>query len=337
MKIVLINAPFKDSLGNWIALPPDCYGGIQWCVTMILRGYLDLGHVIYLLGAPNTQIKHPNLNVINVAFPEDIFNWLEKLSNKIDIDIIHDHSNNVFVHEKLQLNFPVVATSHLTGTPRNADYHVFLSKAQQKQANISPSHIIRIPIDPRYYNFSEIKENYFLFLGRVSPWKGVYEAALFSHKARVKLVIAGPAWETEYLSKIFFKFKDSVEYIGEVAGEKRKKLIANAKAILVFSQTIEGPWGDIWCEPGSTVVSEGAISGTPIISTNNGCLAEIVPPVGTVIKEEDLLKLSYEQCKEIISNLQCPINVRSYALKKWHYLNIANEYIKLFEKLINDN
>jgi glycosyltransferase involved in cell wall biosynthesis len=332
MNIVLINMAFKNNSGEWIPLPPRGYGGIQWYVYHIMIGYLDLGHRVWLLGAPTTKFQHKNLIIEDVAEPEEISKWLSKNVTKNNIDIIHDHTNRIFGTEE-KYGCPIVSTHHFTGNPQKSDFNVFVSYTQRFVAKHTSAMVIRVPVDPREYSFSKKKEDFLLYIGRVSKWKGVYEAAYFAHKSSLKLKIAGPAWEQDYFDKILSDFP-TIEYVGEVGGEERKKLLANAKAVLVFSTSVDGPWGDKWCEPGSTVVSEAAVSGTPVISSDNGCLKEIVPDVGRVIPESEIMNLDSKHCEAILESLPNPYDIRSIAIKKWGYLHIANEYIDYFHRII---
>lgn len=334
MNIALVNIPSKDNMGNWRPLPPGGYGGIQWYVFILLNGYLELGCKVWLLGAPFTKMKHKNLFVQNVADSEDIYNWLKKSVIRYNINIIHDHSNMIFSINECNFDCVVVATSHFTGIPSKADYNTFVSFAQRTQAQNNSSPVIRVPVHPHYYHFSSLKEDYLLYLGRISPWKGVHEAADFAAKANIKLLIAGPTLNDGYLESILSNYKSQVEYIGEVGGNSRQKLISKAKALLVFSMTTQGPWGDVWCEPGSTVVSEAASSGTPVISSDNGCLKEITPYVGTVIPECVLTRLKKSDCEIIINNLPSSEEVYSNAIKEWHYLKISASYLRYFKKIL---
>lgn len=337
MNIALINIPFKDSDGNWISLPPKGYGGIQWYVYHLMEAYLELGHKVWLLGAPGTEIKNQNLTVIPAATPEQITNWLKSNLKKNDICVIHDNSNRVFDLGKIKFEVPVVSSHHFTGSPIKSDYNVFVSFSQRQQSNDTSSLVIRVPVNPNNYSFKEKKQQFFLYMGRVSEWKGVYEAAKFAKKASVKLLIAGPIWEQDYFNKIINKFGDVVEYIGEVGEQKRLKLISEAKAVIVFSISTKGPWGDVWCEPGATVISEAAVSGTPVISTNNGCLKEIVPEVGTIIEEKELNNISTNCCSDIIDLLPDPHQIRQYAIKNWNYHRIGYQYLELFQTITKTN
>lgn len=116
---------------------------------------------------------------------------------------------------------------------------------------------------PNYFDLDEFeykdkKEDYFLYLGRVYNGKGVDVAIQACEKAGVKLIIAGQK-DPEH------KLPDFVEYVGYAGVEKRKKLMAGARASFLASMYVE-PFGGVQIE--------NILSGTPTITTDWGAFAE---------------------------------------------------------------
>ena len=329
MKIALVNIPIKAPwLGRdaWITVPPQGYGGVQWVVATLIDGLTELGHEVFLLGAPGSASTSSSLKVIQLGHAEEMFDWLQES----DVEVVHDSSNDLVGLSQLTPPRPYVSTHHLTGRPRNPTNVVYLSFAQRRQAGATEqAPVVRIPVNPARYIFREQKEDYLLFLGRVSRWKGALEAARFARAAGLPLIVAGPAWEEDYLNAILREYGDTVRIIAEVGGPQRLALLAGARALLAMSQTIPGPWGDEWCEPGATVVSEAAVSGTPVISTDNGCLAEITPHVGVVLPQGSLL--TRRGAKEIMNALPPPQAVHAAALREWDYVKIAKRYEGIYQ------
>ena len=332
MKIALINVPIAAPwLGEdaWITVPPQGYGGIQWVVATLIDGLLELGHEVFLLGAPGSVSTVESLRVVNAGRPEDIGRWL----TENDVDVVHDSSNGSVSLDEPSSRRGFLSTHHLTGRPKNPVNAVYLSHAQRRQAKATiDSPVIRIPVNPTRFNFRSEKSDYLLFLGRISPWKGALEAAAFAKAAGVPAILAGPAWEKDYLDEILNRFGDTVRFVGEVSGDERLSLLSEARAVLVMSQPLPGPWGDEWSEPGATVISEAAASGTPVISTSNGCLDEITPKVGRIVHSSDMINET--SAKRILESLPSPETVRAVAIQEWGYLKIAKQYEILYKDVI---
>ncbi len=324
LRVAIVKTPHRrpSSPSEWITVPPHGYGGIEWALASLIDGLLAAGHSVSLLGAPGSPMSHPRLQVIDVGDQAEIAEWLKRAV----VDIVHDHTNGTLPLRDVGL--PFVSTHHLHRRPRIAENTVYLSHAQRADAGSATAPVIRLPVNPDRYRFRESKLPFLLALCRVSPWKGVYEAAQFAEAAGLPLVVAGPTWEEEYVVKLASRYDGVIQYLGEVGGEQRLDLLADARAVLVLSQSLDGQW----TEPGATVVSEAAASGTPVVSTDNGCLKEIAPLVGTVIPAGT--PVTSEQAQQILSALPAPHSVRSVAEREWGHHRIASEYVRVYRRAL---
>lgn len=327
MKIALINVPYlSSSLGGneWITVPPQGYGGIQWMVAHLMEALLARGHEVALLGAPGSLQISRRHTVVDAATPEAIAAWL----SAEHYDVVHDHSNGMVFRPEWS-NGAFLATHHLTGRPRNSVNVVFLSEAQRSAAEQSSAPVVRLPVNVNRHLFRAEKEDYLLFLGRISPWKGALEAAQFAEAAGLPLYLVGPHWDEDYLTAILDRHGENTRVLGDVGGRERLQLLAGARAILVLSQAVAGPWGDVWSEPGASVVSEAAASGTPVIASDNGCLPEITPHVGVVIRSGHAV--SPREAENLLARLPAPADVRAAAAREWDSFKIAARYEDLYE------
>jgi glycosyltransferase involved in cell wall biosynthesis len=121
---------------------------------------------------------------------------------------------------------------------------------------------------PNYFNLDDFeycdeKDDYFLFLGRVYDGKGVNIAIQVTEKIGAKLLIAGQGTLKEMG---YEKTPDHVTEIGYADIPTRKKLMSKAKGAFVAS---------LYNEPFAGVQIECMLSGTPVISSDWGALAEL--------------------------------------------------------------
>jgi glycosyltransferase involved in cell wall biosynthesis len=154
-----------------------------------------------------------------------------------------------------------------------APYRVFVSYAQmhmyygsQKMTN-NPSWfdaVIPNGITPSEFDYTEEKEDYLLYFGRVISTKGIDIAIQATEATGTKLIIAGSG----SLADIGYKTTPShVEVVGPCNAEQRRKLMAKARAII-------GP--TYYVEPFGNMIVEGYFSGTPAITTDWGGFTETV-------------------------------------------------------------
>lgn len=110
--------------------------------------------------------------------------------------------------------------------------------------------------DPDEFPFSNKREDYFLFIGRLIERKGLHIAQQVCEKLGKRLVVAGQG-----------EFKGYGEYVGTVGVKERGELMSRATAVFVPTTYLE-PFGGVH--------AEALLSGSPVITTNFGVFTETV-------------------------------------------------------------
>jgi len=106
------------------------------------------------------------------------------------------------------------------------------------------------------FEYRPVKDNYFLFLGRIGHGKGSHIAAEVVKAIGGNLIVAGMGGLPP---------EPHIVQVGVAGPEKRKQLLAGARAVFCAST---------YLEPFCGVQIEAMLSGTPVISTDWGAFAE---------------------------------------------------------------
>ncbi|MBC9909727.1 glycosyltransferase [Chitinophaga varians] len=120
--------------------------------------------------------------------------------------------------------------------------------------------------DPADFTFSEQKEDWFLYLGRITHRKGVDVAVQTTKEINARLLVAGQGTLENEKEQIFIR-DSHVEHVGFADVATRRALLSKAKAVFMPTYYIE-PFGG--------VSIEAAMSGTPVISSDWGVFGENV-------------------------------------------------------------
>lgn len=209
-----------------------------------------------------------------------------------------------------------------------APYRVFVSYAQmhmfygQRDMLMTPSWwdaVIPNAFTPSEFEYTDVKEDYFLYFGRVIKNKGVDVAIQATEKTGQKLIVAGPG----SLDDLGYKTTPShVVCTGLVGAEKRKELMKNAKAII-------GP--TYYVEPFGNMVAEGYFCGTPAITTDWGGFTETVVNGVTGFRCRE-----FKDFVAAINNIGSidSANCRNYAMTNYAETIVHEKFDNYFNKIL---
>jgi glycosyltransferase involved in cell wall biosynthesis len=196
-------------------------------------------------------------------------------------DIVHDHTMTGPFYATRFPDLRVVTTNHgpfdkdLAPLYRRIALEVPVIAISHHQAStagdIPLAGVIHHGIDLDAYPIGTGRGGHALFLGRMSPDKGVHTAIAVARRAGMPLRIAAKMREKdehEYFNeRVRPQLGGMVEYLGEVGGESKLALLANAACLL-------NPIA--WPEPFGLVMLEALACGTPVVATPYGAAPEIV-------------------------------------------------------------
>lgn len=317
MKIVQV-AP------DYIPVPPAKYGGIERVVYDLTEELVRLGHEVILYAMPGTKSQAQVIKYEHTDNPFLIRSLVEKTLPQ-HTDIVHDHTHSSIIGRS-PFPAPVVSTIHV---PRNnpVSCPVYPSWYMHAKIGNHVGYCIHHGLDPDDYQFSDVKEDYLLFIGRLIPEKGIMHALDLADRTGQPLVIAGP--ETDLTDAASYEYyanhvlpriqnNPEVHYVGEVGGQKRQDLLKHARCVLFLSDD----------EAFGLVMIEAMACGTPVLALGNGAVPEIM---------EGIPELICHSVSEMIDKVQHlslpePHVLRRYTIERFtsnimaqHYLNVYRD------------
>lgn len=359
MKILQICPP-------WIPVPPRNYGGTELVIHNLVEELVKEGHEVTVFATGDSKtfgnvkyIFKKALREINVpwnaALPAIIhYDQAFELAEREYFDIVHTHLSSdtdpiMYTYlTKLKVSHIMTVHGHfpydrysgtdeyffkLYGHKINA---VSLSKTMEKAlpSAFNSYGVAYNGIDLRVAEFKAKPQDYYAWLGKIVPYKGLHEGILAAKQAGIKLVIAGVIDQDVKESIEYFKTKvepyiddKQIKYIGPVNLKDKNKLFKNAKAFL-------NPIN--WAEPFGLVMIEAMACGTPVISFARGAATEIIEDgkTGFLVKDVDGMvnairnidQINREDCRKRVEN-----SFSSQAMAK-KYTEIYKQVIRSTKK-----
>lgn len=176
----------------------------------------------------------------------------------------------------------------------------------------------------------EQREDFFLFAGRISKEKGVHVLAnAFADMPQTKILIAGDGPEKKILQEKY-KTCSNIIFLGRLEKLQLTDYMNRSKAFICPT---------IWYEGTPLAIIEAFASGTPVIASNLGPLAESISDGYNGLhftsgNAEDLKEKVKLFIKETEHNTLFYQNARQTFIEKYHINIHYNKIIKIYEKAI---
>jgi glycosyltransferase involved in cell wall biosynthesis len=334
----------------WISVPPPGYGGVESVVSVLTEALVRRGAEVTLFCAPGSRSSARVVTLLDAPHPEEIERSLyegdhvarafEKIDNAVGdrrFDVLHDHCGFTALAMADRLATPAVHTLHGQFTPSTAAFYarharkatlVAISRTQLATSpqGLGEIDVIPNPIDVRSWPMREHKDDYLLWIGRMTADKGPHRAIAAARKAGVPLVLAGviqPGQQAFFDREVAPHIDGQrVRFLGEVGGSLKQSIFAGARALLMPIR---------WAEPFGMVMVEALVCGTPVIAFREGAASELVVQgkTGFLVEDEqelaaavnELPRITARDCRMWVSE-HCDVDVVAAAYEST-YRSIA--------------
>jgi len=272
----------------WLPVPPPAYGGTEAVLDGLVRGLIQAGHEVVLVGHPDSQTPAEIRSVLPRGSTDAIGQGATELAHVVaayeqlsDVDVIHDHTLSGPLLGPRRTDVPIVTTHH--GVFDDPTIRIFRDAARSTQvlaishcqaaaaADIPIAAVVHHGIDVEDFELGDGDGGYLAFLGRMVPEKGPHDAIRIARRLGVPLLLAAKMREAPEIA--FFEAEvrhllgGDIEYIGEVGHHDKLQLLCGARALL-------NPIA--WPEPFGMVMLEALGCGTPVVARAEGAAPEIV-------------------------------------------------------------
>ncbi len=270
-------------------VPPVGYGGTELVVSLLTEGLVRAGHEVTLFASGDSETaaalvpgaprflrgssRHKGIL--------ELLNVVRALERAGQFDIIHNHTALEGMATAGLVSTPMLTTLHggMDGDWRlllahyrgwfNAISHSALALLPPKERCVG---VIHNAIDVPSYPFNPgAREDFVLFLSRMSPEKGPDLAIEVARRSGVRVVLAGnvDACDREFFETRVRPAVDGrqIEYRGEADYRAKRELLSRARCLLAPIT---------WEEPFGLFMAEANACGTPVVAMRRGAAPEVI-------------------------------------------------------------
>ena len=279
-------------------------------------------HCVHLYNAGNAMYipilrlmgKKIAISVDGIEWKREKWGWVAKLIHKLGERLAVKYAHKVIVDNKAVEKYYVNKYGKSTSLiPYGAKIPITSSEDEE--------------ILGRY---GLAKQEYFIFVGRLVPEKGVHNLIDVYKKLNTShpLVIVGDD-VSMYRDELLQEQSDKIIFVGYVYGENYEVLLMNS-LIYVSASQLEG-----------TSPSLLAAMGAGVCTLVNGIAENLytIEDSGYAFAENDL-EIFYKVWSDLLIDKQkiqyMAAKGRTFVLRKYQWENISRQYIELFEDMLGD-
>lgn len=344
LRIALISTPF-------FTVPPKGYSGLEQIVWDLAEGLDNNSHEVTIFAPEGSQsTKHGHIVYTGKSVNTTNVNWFEEERKNYDIykniinsdkfDIVHGHTWFGFEY-LLKINNPKLKITHThhggysweSAPPFHEVNLIAISKYMKlytdqyfKQFNVNSNYVYNgINLDK--YPYQESKNNFLLYVGRLSQFKQPHITIDLAERTNHKLDIVGGTFvdSIEYVKQLDERIKNNpnINIYKDVTHEFKIEKMQNAKA-LIFPSKMGEPFG--------LVALEAMACGTPVIAFNDGAISEVV-----IHNKTGFICNTFEDMIEAVKKIDTikPEDCRKRA-EEFSREFMAKNYENLYNKIITE-
>lgn len=340
MKIALL-APL------WERVPPPQYGGTEAVVSLLSDELARRGHQVVLYASGDSQtlaelrsvydVPLRQADVLGTVKDTNAYEWVHvatALREAGQFDVIHNHAGELPMAMSATVRTPMLSTVHCEITQDMKfvweHYPWYFNTISHSSKRTCPDRnylgAVYNAIDVASFPYEEDKEDYLLFLSRISPEKGPLEAIEVARRLGKKLIIAGKVdkYDREFFKTAVEPLIDGkqIEFFGEANAEQKRELYRKAMVLLLPLK---------WEEPFGLVMPEALACGTPVIAFPRGAAPEIIVDgkTGYLVNDVDEMVDAVYRLDRLD-----PKDFRSHVQEHFDTPIMADGYLALYERMI---
>jgi glycosyltransferase involved in cell wall biosynthesis len=340
MRIAQI-APLAESV------PPRLYGGTERVVSYLTEALTAQGHDVTLFasGDSKTTATLAPMAERGLRLDPSRPDWLMQHTIMVDrvferaasFDVIHFHIDVLHYPMARRCATPSLTTMHgrldladLRPLHEQFSTHPLVSISNTQRRPLSQANwcaTVYHGVPQQLYRFNPRPQDYFAFIGRMSPEKRVDRAIDIAIGCGTPLRIAA---KVDPADRLYFEREIAprldhplIEYLGEIGEAQKNDFLGNAKALLFPID---------WPEPFGLVMVESFACGTPVIAYRCGSVPEVMQHgVNGYIVDDQASAIDAARHIDRIDRYRC----REVFERRFTADKMAARYVDVYQALID--